>query len=96
MTWQELSQHKLVVYSTTWCPDCRRLKMVLDAAGVSYREIDIDKDPKAADHLRAKTNRTAIPFVEIDDGPMVRGWHDEASGHWNEAIFFAEVSSALA
>ncbi len=95
MTWEELKTRTLVVYSTTWCPDCRRLKQRLDEQSVSYREVDIDADSEAARHLQAQTGRTAIPFVEIDGKGMIRGWHDGRPGRWDEALFLEEAAAAL-
>lgn len=37
----------VVLYGSSWCPDCRRAKRVLDEAGISYRDIVIDEDLKA-------------------------------------------------
>lgn len=96
MDWNELKSHELTVYSTKWCPDCHRLKAVLDGQAVNYTEIDIDADPAAADRLQAATGRTAIPFIQIDGGPFIRGWHNEAAGKWNDSIFFSEVEEAIA
>ena len=95
MTWDDLKQHELVVYSTTWCPDCKRLKAHLDEREVAYEEIDIDADPNAAERLKKATGRTAIPYVQVDEGPMIRGWHDDKPGKWDENLFLAEVWDAL-
>jgi glutaredoxin len=95
MTWQELNEHDLVVYSTSWCGDCRRLKRVFAENGVRYREHDIDADADAAVRLKKATGRGAIPFVQIDGGPFVRGWHDEAPGKFSAEIFFREIDAAL-
>src|SRR6478735_5797617 len=38
----------LTMYSTTWCGYCRRLKLQLEQAGLSYREVDIERDDDAA------------------------------------------------
>ena len=34
----------LVVYSSSWCPDCRRAKRVLEEAEAPFDEVDIDQD----------------------------------------------------
>ena len=39
---------QLTMYSTTWCGYCRRLKLQMDAAGIAYNEVDIERDPDAA------------------------------------------------
>ena len=95
MTWDELKTHKLVIYSTAWCVDCRRLKARLAEQGIAYREIDIDREPEAAEYLKKRTQRTAIPYVEVNGQFMVRGWHEDAPGHWDEDVFLAEVEQAL-
>jgi len=95
MTWDELKQHDQVMYTTTWCPDCRRFKQQLARHGVTYREINIDEDAKAATHLQSKTGRSAIPFIEIDGLVMIRGWHNEKSGKWDDALFLTEIEQAL-
>ena len=40
MNWQELNDHELVVYKTTWCPDCTRFEKVLDQNGIKYSVSD--------------------------------------------------------
>ena len=69
MTWQELASHDLAMYTTTWCPDCRRFKKALAKHGIDVPEVDIDADPAAAKRLEEKTGRAAIPYLEIDGGP---------------------------
>ena len=95
MTWEELAEHELVVYSTTWCVDCRRLKQHLDEHGLAYSEIDIDQDADAAERLQKATGRTAIPFVEVDGKCMIRGWHEGKPGSWDGALFRQEVETGL-
>ena len=95
MTWQDVSQLQLLVYTTAWCPDCHRLKRILSDRKVPFAEIDIESDPAAAARLRQQTGRTAIPFVQVSGGPMVRGWHDGAPGRFSDDIFLAEVTAAL-
>jgi len=58
-----------VVFTTSWCGYCYRLKAALNAAGVAYREIDIETVPGAADIVTAVNggNRT-VPTVVFADG----------------------------
>jgi mycoredoxin len=60
---------ELTMYSTSWCGYCRRLKWQLDAAGIAYREIDIDRDPEAAAFVQSVNggNQT-VPTVVFPDG----------------------------
>ena len=95
MTWQELGQQQLLMYTTAWCPDCHRLKRILNDRKVPVAEIDIETHPDAAERLQRQTKRTAIPFVQLNGGPMVRGWHEEAPGRFSADIFLAEAAAAL-
>jgi mycoredoxin len=40
---------KIVMYTTTWCPDCRAAKKFLASKGLSYEEINIEENPDAAE-----------------------------------------------
>ncbi len=56
----------VTMYSTTWCGYCRRLKRQLEEAGISYEEIDLDRDGSYDDRIIEKTGgyRT-VPTVEV-------------------------------
>ena len=95
MNWNEIAKHTIHVYSTPWCPDCRRLKDRLREYGVPYEEINIDEEPKAAEYLAEKTGHKAIPYIEIDKQWLIRGWHKEKSNRWDDLTFFSEVEAAL-
>jgi mycoredoxin len=90
-----LAGHDLAVYSTAWCPDCRRLKRWLDASGVEYREIDIDNTPGAAEKLEAETGKLAVPFILVDDRRWVRGYHNESSSRLDEKLLIQELQDAI-
>lgn len=60
------------VFTTGWCGYCRRLIAGLTAAGVSYREIDIERVPGAADVVAAVNggNQTVPTVVFVDGSTM--------------------------
>jgi mycoredoxin len=60
---------QLTMYTTTWCGYCYRLKSMLKAAGIGYDEIDIERDPAAAEFVGSVNggNRT-VPTVKFADG----------------------------
>lgn len=60
---------QIVMYSTRWCGDCRRAKRVFAAQGVSYTEIDIDRDEDAAERV-AQINHglRSVPTILFPDG----------------------------
>ena len=59
---------RLVVYSSDWCPDCRRAKRVLDEAETPFEEIDIDQNPQAEAMVLARSGgRRVVPTLRFDD-----------------------------
>ena len=60
---------QLTIYSTPWCGYCHRLKGQLDREGISYTDVDIDKQPDAA-HIVEQVNEgnQTVPTVVFADG----------------------------
>ena len=59
---------RLLVYSSDWCPDCRRAKRVLAEAETSFEEINIDQNPQAeAIVLERSGGRRVVPTLRFDD-----------------------------
>jgi glutaredoxin len=54
----------VVLYCTSWCPDCRRARAFLTENSVSFVEIDISRDRTAAQRVRgwANGNETTPTF----------------------------------
>jgi glutaredoxin len=62
------ADEELVLYSATWCPDCRRLKDVLARVGVEYREVDLDLDATSeALVLERSGGRRVVPTLRFGD-----------------------------
>jgi mycoredoxin len=57
----------ILMYSTSWCGDCRRAKLFLKERGVAYREINVDEDPDAEELiLKVNNGRRKVPTFEVD------------------------------
>ena len=56
---------KVVLFSTTTCSWCRRAKKYLKENKVSFKEINIERDPSAARDIVKKTGQTGVPVVKI-------------------------------
>ena len=56
----------VLVYSTSWCPDCRAAKRFLDSHGIAYTDIDIDRDEAASEEVVRHVGKRAIPQLVID------------------------------
>lgn len=57
---------ELIVYSATWCPDCREAKRFLEKHNIPYREINIEETPGAAEEVIRQTGKRAIPQFVVD------------------------------
>ncbi|BBZ34783.1 mycoredoxin [Mycolicibacterium confluentis] len=64
-----VSETPLIMYSTSWCGYCRRLKTALKSENISYTEVDIEADPASADFVASVNggNQT-VPTVKFADG----------------------------
>jgi mycoredoxin len=56
----------LIVYSASWCADCREAKRFLQRYNIPHTEIDIETTPGAAQEVIAQTGKRAIPQFVID------------------------------
>ncbi len=57
---------ELLVYSASWCRDCREAKRFLTKHKIAFQEIDIEATPGAADEVMANVGKRAIPQFVID------------------------------
>jgi len=64
---------KVIVYSTPTCPWCVRLKEWLKQNKVSFEDIDVSKDEKAAMEMVEKSGQMGVPVTEIN-GEIVVGF----------------------
>jgi glutaredoxin len=56
----------LILYSASWCRDCREAKRFLTTHNIPFNEIDIETTPGAADLVIANTGKRAIPQFVLD------------------------------
>jgi glutaredoxin 3 len=58
------------MYTTTVCPYCIRAKMLLNAKGVAFEEINVSSDHDTRDWLVKVTGRRTVPQIFINDEPI--------------------------
>jgi mycoredoxin len=59
----------LTMYTTPWCAFCRRLKRQLAQDGIEMLEIDIERDPAAADYVMLVNGGfQTVPTIVFPDG----------------------------
>ncbi len=58
----------LVIYSSSWCSDCRQMKRVLEDAEAHFAEVNIDHDAGAEAVVLARSGgRRVVPTLRFDD-----------------------------
>jgi glutaredoxin len=61
----------ITMYSTSWCPDCKRSRTFLSESNVKFQEIDIGKDNEAFLFIEKLTRRVKIPTIVFPDGTIL-------------------------
>lgn len=67
---------EIVVYTTSRCPQCTLTKNLLRAHGVAFSERNVEKDPEAAETLKAKGYMRA-PVVVTSFGDEWTGFRPD-------------------
>ena len=64
-----MAKPKVIMYSTSWCGYCARLKRLMDREGIGYREVNIELDEAAAQFVEGVNggNQT-VPTLAFPDG----------------------------
>lgn len=62
----------IVVYSTVWCPDCKRAKQFFGEQRVTYTNVDIEKDSKAMAFVEEiNDGKRVVPTIIFPDGQIM-------------------------
>ena len=64
---------EIKVYSTPTCSWCNVLKTHLRKNGIRFTDIDVSRDPKAAEDLVRKTGQQGVPQTDIN-GQVIVGF----------------------
>ncbi len=66
-----MTEH-IVVYSTVWCPDCKRAKKFFNDHRIQYQNIDIEKDQDAMEYVKeVNDGMRIIPTIVFPDGDIL-------------------------
>ncbi|MBM5810851.1 MAG: glutaredoxin 3 [Gammaproteobacteria bacterium] len=65
----------ITIYTSHWCPYCRRATALLQRRGIGYREINVEDDPSARALMIARSGRRTVPQIFIGEHPI--GGSDE-------------------
>jgi glutaredoxin 3 len=57
----------VVMYITSWCPYCQRVRRLLGSKNVSIDEIDIESAPEKRAEMQNRSGRSTVPQIFIGD-----------------------------
>ncbi|MBX8803114.1 glutaredoxin 3 [Ochrobactrum sp. MR28] len=66
---------EVLIYTTSWCPFCRRAKALFNQKKVPFTELDIEVEPANRRAMIEASGRTTVPQIFID-GTHVGGSDD--------------------
>ena len=56
----------VLLYTTSWCPFCRRAKTLLKEKGVKWKELDIEADRDHRQVMTQASGRNTVPQIFIN------------------------------
>jgi len=71
---EERKTKQVTVYSTPTCSWCNTLKSWLKQNNISFRDVDISRDEKAAQNLVRRSGQQGVPQTEVN-GQIVVGFN---------------------
>ncbi len=58
---------QVTIYTTSYCPYCKRAKALLDSLSISYQEIDVEHNQTLRDEIIEKYHWQTVPLIVIGD-----------------------------
>ncbi|HMQ35594.1 MAG TPA: glutaredoxin domain-containing protein [Chloroflexaceae bacterium] len=66
------TDQNIVVYGTSWCPDCRRAQRVFELNRVPYTYVNIEDNEEAAEYVvRVNNGYRSVPTIVFPDGTIM-------------------------
>ncbi len=73
---QHEKQHKIIIYTKSYCPYCVRAKQLLKNKNLEYQEIDVEHDQELFEQMLDKSNgQKTVPQIFIN-GKHIGGCSD--------------------
>jgi glutaredoxin len=61
----------VTMYSTDWCPVCKRARSWLLANGISFEELDVDRNESARRRQLSLNPKGGVPTIDVDGEVMI-------------------------
>ncbi|HXA34755.1 MAG TPA: glutaredoxin 3 [Steroidobacteraceae bacterium] len=62
-----MSQPEVTLYTSDWCPYCRRARDLLMQKNLVFNEVNVEDEPKFREEMIARSNRRTVPQIFIGD-----------------------------
>lgn len=63
---------QIIIYSTTWCSDCKRAKKFFGEQRISYTNIDIEENPEFVEVVeKINAGKRSVPTIVFPDGSVL-------------------------
>lgn len=66
-----MTNKKVIIFTTSTCSWCRKVKNYLKEKKVKFREVDVARDEKAARDMVKKSGQQGVPQIWINNYPIV-------------------------
>ena len=66
---------EVIIYSKDFCPYCEGAKELFRSKGISFKEVNVSKDPKALDEIKKKTSHQTVPQIFVG-GKFLGGFQE--------------------
>lgn len=80
---------KVTLYTTKYCPYCRKALKLLDSKGVTYTNIDVEAEPATFEQIKKQTGWRTVPQIFIEN-EFIGGCDDmhllEANGKLDQML----------
>jgi len=65
--------NEVILYTTSWCPYCKKAKEFFRSRNIYFTEYDVEKDRDAAERKKQLDPRGGVPFA-IVNGQQIHGY----------------------
>ena len=63
------------IYSTLYCPWCKKTKGFLKAHKVKFTDVDVSKNVKAGEEMVKKSGQMGVPVIDVN-GTIIVGFDE--------------------
>ena len=72
----ELHEENVILYATSWCPNCAKTRKLLKAQNIPYFEYDVDNSSEGQRQFK-QLHGNGVPVILIKD-TIIRGYNSNA------------------